>query len=119
MPVTPITDFKHFYQVINSDTPVVIDFWAPWCMPCKVISPIFEKFSDQEENAGLGFYKVDTEANEQAMEEAAVRVMPTFMVFHKGNKLDETAGAYPSKLADMIKKHAPAAPTDSEKVDGV
>nr|GAT48490.1 thioredoxin [Mycena chlorophos] len=106
MPVTPITDYKHFAEVINSKTPVIIDFWAPWCGPCKIISPIFEKFSNQPEFAGLSFYKLDTEENERAMEEAAIRVMPSFMVFKDGNKLGEVAGALPTPLAALIKEHS-------------
>ncbi|KAF7349175.1 Thioredoxin [Mycena sanguinolenta] len=106
MPVESIENFEAFQKAINSETPVIIDFWAPWCGPCRVISPIFEKLSDKAENAGLKFYKLDTEENERAMVEAGVRVMPSFMVFQKGDKLGESAGALPAPLATLIAKHA-------------
>ncbi|KAF7347098.1 Thioredoxin [Mycena venus] len=93
MPVTQIETFEEFEKVVNSETPVIIEFWAEWCGPCKVISPEFEKFSNLPENAGLGFYKVDIDVDERVANEVDVIAMPSFMVFKGGNKLGVSHGA--------------------------
>ncbi|KAJ6486768.1 thioredoxin-like protein [Mycena sanguinolenta] len=114
MPVEPIENYDAFQKAINSETPIIIDFWAPWCGPCRAISPIFEKLSNKAENAGLKFYKLDTEENERAAEEAGIRVMPSFMVFQNGGKIGESTGALPAPLLTLIAKHAnPTAATEA------
>ncbi|KAF5385046.1 hypothetical protein D9615_001004 [Tricholomella constricta] len=102
MPVVEITSLKQFQEIINSDTPSVIDFWATWCGPCRVISPIFEKFSDQAEYDGVKFYKVDVDAQEQISQEVGVRAMPTFILFKSGNKVKDLVGANPPGLQTLL-----------------
>ncbi|KAF7347096.1 Thioredoxin [Mycena venus] len=107
MPVTAIETFEEFEKVINGEKPVIIEFWATWCGPCRIISPVFEKFSNLAEYAGLGFYKVDIDANQRAAEEVGVRAMPTFIVFKGGEKLDESVGANIRALQQLIGNASP------------
>ncbi|CAL9673400.1 Thioredoxin [Streptomyces sp. enrichment culture] len=56
MSVTPVTSMSQFRKVINDSEPAVIDFWAAWCGPCRQISPVLEKISEEPENSRLDFY---------------------------------------------------------------
>ncbi|KAF9469557.1 thioredoxin [Collybia nuda] len=104
MTVTVIESLDQFRSVINSGKPVVIDFWATWCGPCKAISPIFEKFSEAGEFSGIEFYKVDTDLNDgEIAQEVGIRAMPTFMYFKDGNKIDELVGARPQELEKLVR----------------
>lgn len=85
------------YQ-INGDKPIVIDFWATWCGPCRVIGPIFEKISDTPAGEKLGFYKVDVDTQEKIAQEVGIQAMPTFVFFHKGQAIEKVVGANPSAL---------------------
>ncbi|CAO1622912.1 unnamed protein product [Parajaminaea phylloscopi] len=105
MGVTAITSYDHFKEVIAGDKPVIIDFWATWCGPCKMISPIFEKISETPAGDAVGFYKVDVDDQEQVAQELGIRAMPTFVVFKNGSKVDEVVGADPSKLQAAVSKH--------------
>ncbi|GIK06607.1 hypothetical protein Aspvir_002257 [Aspergillus viridinutans] len=108
MPVTAITSFEQFQEIINSDKPAIIDFWATWCGPCRFISPAFEKLSDVSEFGDVGFYKVDVDQEERIAQEVGIRAMPTFVVFKDGQKIGEQTGANPQGLETLIRKAAEA-----------
>ncbi|XHG02303.1 hypothetical protein AWENTII_005660 [Aspergillus wentii] len=102
MPVTVITSFAQFKEIINGDKPVVIDFWATWCGPCRMISPVFEKLSNEQDYSNVAFYKVDVDEQEEISQEVGIRSMPTFAVFYQGNKVNELIGANPPGLQTLI-----------------
>lgn len=104
MPVKTFSSYDEFKAVINGDKPVVIDFWATWCGPCRVISPVFEKLSDDPAFAGVEFYKVDVDQQDQISQEVGVRAMPTFALFKKGEKVSDLVGARPQELQALVAK---------------
>ncbi|KAJ2923361.1 hypothetical protein H1R20_g13733, partial [Candolleomyces eurysporus] len=103
MPVTEIKNQDEFKTIINSGKPVVIDFWATWCGPCRVISPIFEKMAADPNHSGVEFYKVDVDKQQEISQEVGIRAMPTFMLFKDGNKAGDLLGANPTGLETLVK----------------
>ena len=92
-PIT-ITDDNFETEVIKSDKPVLIDFWAVWCGPCKMIAPIVEELAHEYEGkAKIG--KLDVDENQQASIKYGVRSIPTLLLFKDGEVKDVIIGAVP------------------------
>jgi len=81
--------------VHNSDLPVIVDFWAPWCGPCKMFAPAFSQVANQF-NGKAVFVKVNTEQQQQLAAQFGIRSIPTLMIFKSGQKVTEMAGAMPA-----------------------
>ncbi|KAF9022916.1 Cytoplasmic thioredoxin isoenzyme 2 [Podila verticillata] len=97
-----IESTAEFNELINSDKKVIVDFYADWCGPCKVIAPKFEKFST--EFADVTFVKVNVDDLGEVSQTAGIRAMPTFQTYHNGAKVGEVLGADLSKLKKLIEE---------------
>src|SRR5690606_8950189 len=81
----------NFQQAVLDSKPLIVDFWAPWCGPCKTFSPIFDKASEQHDD--ITFAKVNTEDEEELAGALGIRSIPTLMVFREQVLLYNQAGA--------------------------
>ena len=78
------TDDSNFEsEVLKSDIPVIVDFWAPWCRPCKAIAPILEQISD-EQGDKIKIVKVNVDDNQKYAADFGIRSIPTLLIFNKG-----------------------------------
>ena len=94
MPTKKVTDDNFETEVIKSQKPTVVDFWAEWCGPCKQIGPILEELSD-EMAGNVKVVKVDVDANQNAAMSMGVRGIPALFIFKDGEVISNRAGAAP------------------------
>jgi len=88
-----------FEEFINNDI-AVVDFWAPWCMPCLMVAPIIEELSEKFKGK-IGFGKVNVDENQEIAAKFKISVIPTLVIFKKGKPIDKITGALP---ADVLEK---------------
>lgn len=100
-----ITDGTFQETVLNSDKPVLVDFWAAWCGPCRMLSPVIEQLSnDFEGKAIVG--KVDVDNNQQIAMEYGIRNIPTVLIFKNGEVVDKIVGVSPKEVyTEKISAH--------------
>ncbi|QEE32964.1 thioredoxin [Malaciobacter canalis] len=104
---TPIelTQETFDHVVVNSDIPVIIDFWAPWCGPCKMMTPIFNEVSNKYALKAL-FVKVNTEIEQTLASKFLIKSIPTIAIFKEGNEIKRVNGALdPLKLSSLVNEN--------------
>ena len=95
---------ENFAEVINNNDFVIIDFWAPWCGPCKSFGPVYEKVSEKYDN--IVFAKVNTEVEQEIAAQFSIRSIPTLMVFREQVILYSEAGALPESGFEQLVQQA-------------
>ena len=94
--VNEIKDQDFDQEVLKSSLPVVVDFWAPWCGPCKQIAPIVEKLSEEYKDK-LKFCKINVDENHDTASKYHVMSIPTLIFFKKGQLVEQTVGGVSEK----------------------
>jgi thioredoxin 1 len=103
-----VTDGTFQSEVLESSTPVLVDFWAEWCQPCKMIAPHLEKIAE-EQDGKLKVAKVNADENPRLMTQFKIRGIPALILFKDGQPVEELVGFMPAKsILDKVKKHIEA-----------
>ena len=92
-----ITDENFQTEVLNSETPVLVDFWADWCQPCKMIAPVVEQIAE-EYDGKVKIGKLDVDSNQQTSQAMGIRGIPALIIFNNGKPVDQIIGVVPKSI---------------------
>ncbi len=101
-----VTDESFESEVLQSDVPVLVDYWAPWCAPCRVAAPVLEKIAAEYEGR-LKVCKVNVEDNREVASQYGIMSIPTMFIFRNGETVGQITGVTPNFEADLKKKIEP------------
>jgi thioredoxin 1 len=90
-----VTDGDFQAEVLENEHPVLVDFWAPWCGPCRVVAPVLEEIADERDN--LRIVKVNIDENQQTAMNYQILAIPTMVLFRDGQEAKRIQGAMPKK----------------------
>ncbi|HEY9807715.1 MAG TPA: thioredoxin [Halomicronema sp.] len=101
----PVTDATFKQEVLDSELPVLVDFWAPWCGPCRMVAPVVDEISQQYVGQ-VKVVKVNTDENPGVASQYGIRSIPTLMIFKGGQRVDMVVGAVPkTTLVQTLDKY--------------
>ena len=92
-----VTDDSFEEDVLKAETPVLVDFWADWCAPCKMIAPVVEALAE-EFDGKVKFTKLDVDSNPKVATNYGIRGIPTLLIFNDGQPVDQVVGAVPKSV---------------------
>jgi thioredoxin 1 len=105
MAADQVTDATFKQEVLENPLPVLVDFWAPWCGPCRMVAPVVEEISEQYDGK-VKVVKVNTDENPSVASQYGIRSIPTLMIFKGGQRVDMVVGAVPkTTLANTLEKY--------------
>ncbi len=100
-----LTEQNFDNEVLKSAAPVLVDFWAPWCGPCKIMSPVIDELADSYESSVMKFANVNVDENGALAGRFGIMSIPTFLIFKGGKIVAQTTGAQSKdKLKELVEK---------------